>query len=106
MNSASALVLILYVSTVTTGLSVHTSSLRGQSEPVYDAEMIITNLIKRQKFKKKKVNFMVGNLVSLPECVHVHMHVCLHACHAAISPLGETRSVGLQGCQWLLTGSL
>lgn len=49
---------------------------------------------------------MVGNLVSLPERVHVHMHVCLHACHAAISPLGEMRSVGLRGCQWLLTGSL
>lgn len=50
MNSASALALILYVSTVTTGLSVRTSSLRGQSEPVYDAEMIITNLIKRKNF--------------------------------------------------------
>lgn len=49
---------------------------------------------------------MVGNLMSLPKPVLLHMHVCLHACHMAISPQGETRSVGLRGCQWLLTGSL
>lgn len=49
---------------------------------------------------------MVRNLVSLPKHVLIHMHVCLYACQIAISPMGEARNVGLQGCQWLLTRSL
>lgn len=54
INSASALALMLYISTVTTGLSVHASSLRGQFEPVYPYRNHHHKHDKEPKIKKRR----------------------------------------------------
>lgn len=54
INSASALALMLYISTVTTGLSVHASSLWGQFERVCPYRNHHHKHDKEPKIKKRR----------------------------------------------------